>query len=125
MSVLDLADESTCPKQFSFSAEYPKSTVTGVLFLSYEGLRTYMITGSKYSEYLQGNITYANQNYRPDYIYVPLLKEVLESTLRLDVAKYPFLRLKYGPKTEVVWSKMGITPAQQEWVEIVREVLKK
>ena len=125
MNVLDLADESTCPKQFSFSFEYPKLTVTGVRFLSYEGLRAYMITGSKHSEYLQGNIAYANQNYRSDYVYVPVLKEVLESTLRLEIAKNPFLRLKYGPNTEVVWGKMGITPAQQEWVEIVRGVLAK
>lgn len=125
MSVLDLSDPATCPKQFDFGFEYPKSTLTGITFLSYEGLRAYIITGSKHNEYLQGNIAYANQNYKADYIYVPALKELMESTLRIEIAKYPFLGLKYGPKTEVIWSKIGITPAQQEWVETVRKVLSK
>lgn len=125
MSVLDLADPNTCPPHFKFSAEYPKSTQTGLLFLSYEGLRLYLITGSKYKEFLQGNIEYAQQTYRPEYVYVPDLKQQLIDTLKLENAKAPFLKLKYGPKTEVVWGKNGITPAQQEWVEIVRAVLAK
>lgn len=125
MSVLDLADDLNCPKQFSFGAEYPKSTLTGILFLSFEGLRAYLITGSKHSEYLQGNIAYANQNYKPEYVYVADLKEQLVNTLKVELAKYPFLKLKYGPKTEVVWGKMGITPAQEEWVNVVRAVLAK
>jgi len=125
MSILDLSDPATCPKQFDFGAEYPKSTLTGITFLSYEGLRAYIITGSKHIEYLQGNIAYANQNYKSDYVYVSTLKEMMESTLRIELARYPFLSLKYGPKTEVIWSKIGITPAQQEWVETVRKVLSK
>lgn len=125
MSVLDLADPSTCPPHFSFSLEFPKGTLTGLTFLSYEGLRAYLITGSKYNEYLQGNITYANQVHKPDYIYVADLKQQLIDTLKTNVATAPFLKLKYGPKTEVVWGKMGITPAQEEWVEIVRATLAK
>lgn len=124
MSVLDLADPNTCPPHFRFSLDYPKATLTGLMFLSYEGLRAYLITGSKYKEYLQGNIEYANQNYRPDYIYVADLKQQLVDTLKTNIANAPFLKLKYGPHTEVIWSKMGITPAQEEWVQIVREALK-
>jgi len=125
MSVLDLGNSETCPKQFRFGFDYPKATLTGLLFLSYEGLRAYLITGSKYNEYLQGNITYANQNYRPDYVYVADLKEQLVHTLKIELAKYPFIKLKYGPHTQVVWPKMGITPAEEEWVQIVREALAK
>lgn len=123
MSVLDLSNEMGIPKQFAFSFEYPKQTLTGTGFLSYEGLRAYLITGSKYPIYLQGNLEYANQNFKPDYIYLADLRERLADTLRTELAKYPFLKLKYGPKTEVVWTQFGITPAQQEWVEVVRSVL--
>lgn len=124
MNVLDLADPKTCPPQFSFTEDSPKTTLTGLMFFTYEGLRTYLITGSKHAEYLQGNITYVTQTYRPEYVYVPNLKEQLENTLRINGAENPFLKLKYGPKTQVVWSKMGITPAEEEWVSIVRKVLK-
>lgn len=125
MNVLDLGNLNECPKQFRFDLDYPKQTLTGLTFLSYEGLRAYLITGSKYNEYLQGNITYANQNYRPEYIYVPDLKEQLVHTLKIELAKYPFLKLKYGPKTQVVWPKIGITPAEEEWVNVVRQALSK
>lgn len=123
MSYLDLSSHDI-PPHFKFSEEYPKSTLTGLMFLSFEGLRAYLITGSKYNEYLQGNITYANQNYKPEYIYVADLKQQLVDTLKVEMANSPFLKLKYGPSTEVVWSKMGITPAQEEWVQVVREALK-
>lgn len=125
MTTLDLSNSATCPKQFGFSAEYPKQTPTGIPFLSFEGLRLYLITGSLIPQYLTGNIAYTNQNQRPDYIYVPDLKEQLITALKLEVAKYPFLKMLYGPKTEVVWSKYGILPSEEEWVDVVRAALAK
>lgn len=123
MSVLDLSCKQTCPPQFRFDFEDPKQTMTGIGFLSYEGLRMYLITGSKYKMFLQGNLEYALQQYKPDYMFVPDLHEQLENTLKLVLARFPFLKLKYGKNTEVVWSKFGITQAEQEWVAIVRKVL--
>lgn len=125
MTVLDLSNNQTCPSQFRFDFEDPKQTMTGIGFLSYAGLRMYLITGSKYKMFLQGNADYATQLYKPEYVFVSDLHEQLENTLKIQLAKYPFLKLKYGRNTEVVWTQYGITPAEEEWVEIVRKVLSK
>lgn len=123
MSILDLSNRDTCPQQFLFDVEYPKQTLTGLGFWSYEGLRTYLITGSKQNIFLQGNLAYALQNNKAEYVYVADLQQQLEDTLKVELAKYPFLKLKYGKQTEVIWTKFGITQAESEWVDIVRKVL--
>lgn len=123
MSTLDLSNHGTCPQQFRFDVEYPKQTLTGLGFWSYEGLRTYLITGSRHNIFLQGNLQYALQNNKAEYVYVADLQKQLLDTLKVELAKYPFLKLKYGKHTEVIWSKYGISPAEAEWVEVVRKAL--
>ena len=123
-NVIDLSDESTCPEQLLFHATSLKVTGGGVEFFSYNGLRMYLITGKKVVDYLRvnGNQVIENESSNIRYEYIPDLYEIMEETLRINVAKFPLLRLKFNKKTEIVWRKPKITQAEEEWVKIVRRV---
>lgn len=123
MSFLDLSDPDTCPPHFSFTKPVTKRTLTGQLFETYMGLRLYLITGSKHHPFLGCNPAYVAQYYTGDYVYVPDLKEQLLNVLKIEIATSPFLKLKYNKDTQVVWGRLGITPAEEEWVGIVKKAL--
>lgn len=121
MNILDLSDPFKCPSFFGYDNDYPKVTPTGIGYCSFKCLRQYLITGSKHNAYLQG----WGQGLKHPYVHVPNLKELLEESLRLEIASsLPFIKIRYNHTTEVVWMKPGITQEELEWVEIIRNVLK-
>lgn len=123
MNTIDMSCETTCPEQIRFYHDSPKRTGTGLPFLSFAGLRMYLITDKKDGRYLTGSSAYMEQNVKPTYVYVEDLHAQLADALKLHLAKFPMLKLKLTKHTEIVWTKYGITPAEQEWVAIVRKVL--
>ena len=123
MNTVDLSCEITCPEQIRFYHDSPKRTGTGLPFLSFSGLRMYLITDKKDSRYLTGPSAYMDQNFKPTYVYVEDLHDQLANALKLHMAKFPMLKLKLTKQTQIVWTKFGITQAEQEWVDIVRKVL--
>lgn len=125
MNTIDLSCETTCPEQIRFYHDSPKRTGTGLAYLSFSGLRMYLITDKKDARYLTGSTAYLDQNPKPAYVYVEDLHAQLANALQLHLAKFPMLKLKLNRKTNIVWTQFGITPAEAEWVDIVRSVVAK
>ncbi|BEG72450.1 hypothetical protein [Pseudomonas phage PA1C] len=110
-----------CPDVLQFHSSVLKHTVTGTAFYSWNGFRLYLITGKVHPKYLDGiNLEEAGVESR--YKFVPDLYEKMEETLRVCIAKYPLLKLKLNKNTQIVWRAHGITPAEEEWVNIVKRV---
>lgn len=110
-----------CPEVLQFHSSVLKHTVTGTAFYSWNGFRLYLITDKAHPKYLSGiNLDEAGIESR--YKYVPDLYDKLEETLRVCIAKYPLLKLKLNKRTQIVWTAYGITPAEEEWVNIVKRV---
>lgn len=108
--------------QLDFYCDKPKQTGTGMHFCSYYGLRLYLITGKKEGRFLQGSTQYIGDDLK--YEYVPDLIQQLENALRLNLSKYPLMvSMLKKAKPEFIWSQMGIRDCEEEWVNIVRNVV--
>lgn len=105
---------------FSVNNKDTKVTLTGIPFTSWKGLRNYLITGSKYPEYLHQDTRRVGKE---AYIYLSDLNQILEETLRNYIATRSLIKLRYDKDTEVIWSTLGLNKWELEWLEIVKRVV--
>lgn len=126
-NVIDLSSP-LCPEVLRFHDMVLKKSTTGLTFYSWNGLRLYWITGKTNPNYLNGTGldiigSLADRGTKDGkYEYISDLYERLENELRVNMARYPLLKLKMNSKTSIIWNEMGITPAEENWVKVVQRV---
>ncbi|AEH03624.1 hypothetical protein AVT69_gp199 [Pseudomonas phage PhiPA3] len=120
-NTIDLSSPQ-CPEVLQFHGSHLKWTATGKAFYSWNGLRLYLITGKQHPKYLDG-IGLEEAGVENKYEFVESLYQQLEDALRINIAKFPLLRLKLNKRTRIIWTAYGITPAEEEWVKIVQRVV--
>lgn len=117
--VLDLEYvDNTNP--FSIDNQTEKVTLTGIPFTSWKGLRNYLITGSKYPEYLHKDQRRVGKE---AYVYLPDLNQILEETLRNYVDSLLLIKLRYDKDTDVIWTQAGLNKFELEWLQVVKKVV--
>lgn len=112
-----------CPEVFRFHDSVLKVTSTGLTFYSWNGLRLYWITGKTNPLYLNGNNLQEVTDKDGRYVYISDLYPKMMDELKLNMARYPLLKLKLNKQTKVIWSAYGITPAEEQWVKVVASVI--
>ncbi len=122
--VLNLSN-ITRDNPFSFDNPVPKQTATGLGFRTYRGLRMYLITGAIEPGWLQavypGEFAVLHQK-QAAYVFCRDMKKIMLGALQRDISNRPMIGLVANRKTKVVIDEG--TPAEQEWLSYVAEVVK-
>ena len=118
---IDLSCESTCPRYLNFNHVSVKHTSEGVEFVTYHGLRLYLITGSIEPQYLTDPKLGKTKH---EWLYISDLKEQLEDALEFNIRHDLFLKSHFLMVDEFYYDD-EVTPTIQMWLDVIHNVKKK